>query len=134
MIRIVFALLAGVLVGCGETVTTRFSDIEHAQREHAFERGWLPPILPLTSKDIVECNNLDINQGEGSFRFEPRDVDHFILSGAQVIKIHPPAESPQAKLQSEGFRFLKYSRRDTDWIIAVQPDGRGYYWVTNTKK
>jgi hypothetical protein len=133
MIRIVVALLGVVLVGCGETVTTRFSDIEHAQREHAFERGWLPPILPLTSKDIVECNNLDSNQGEGSFRFNPRELEHFILSGAQAIKIQPPAGSPQAKLQSEGFRFLEYSRRDTNWIIAVHPDGRGYYWVTTNK-
>lgn len=58
------------LVGCSDVVTTRFSNLEDAKSQKAFERGWLPPLLPDSATSIVEQNNLDLNTGTGSFDYD----------------------------------------------------------------
>lgn len=126
-------LIAVALLGCGDIVTTKFPDIQQAQNERAFERGWLPPILPPSTKDIIEKNDLDLNLGEGSFTFSPSDLNYFLTEGAEAIKINPENGSSQRQKQDEGFRFLTYSKDSTSWLIAVHPDGRGAYWVRPKK-
>lgn len=126
-------LLCIFLVGCGDTVTMRFIDVEHAKRERAFERGWLPPILPPSTANITEKNNLDLNIGEGAFSFDPPEIDYFITSGAEAIKIHATPNTDLANKQKEGFRLLSFSRDSTSWLIAVHPDGRGVYWAEPKK-
>lgn len=126
-------LISTTMIGCNDTVTTRYEDIQHAQAERAFDRGWLPPILPPSTKNITEKNDLDLNIGEGSFHFSPQEIDNFITSGAGATKINPASRSPQKIKQDEGFRFLTFSQQSTSWLIAVHPDGRGAYWV-ETKK
>ena len=130
---LVAILVSLVFVGCGDTVTSRFTDLQHAQKEHAFERGWLLPILPPSTRDITEKNDLDLNIGEGSFTFSAADLSYFITNGAEPIKINPASGSPQRKKQDEGFRFLKFLKDSTSWLIAVHPDGRGAYWVETQK-
>lgn len=51
-------------------VTTRFATLAEAKSKGAFERGWLPPLLPASAKAIVERNNLDLNTGTGSFDYD----------------------------------------------------------------
>ena len=127
-------LLCILFSGCSDTVTTRFTDIEHAKRERAFERGWLPPVLPPSTTNIIEKNNFDLNTGEGSFSFDPAEMSSFITSGADPVKIHAAPNTDIAKKQKEGFLFLSFSRDSTSWIIAVHPDGRGVYWLESKKK
>jgi hypothetical protein len=129
----VVILISCALAGCNDTVTTRFADFQQAQSAGAFERGWLPPILPPSTTDIVEKNDLDLNLGEGSFSFSPADWDYFIANGAEVININPESGSSQRQKQNEGFEFLTYARESTSWLIAVHPEGRGAYWVEQTK-
>jgi hypothetical protein len=130
---IVILLISAALTGCSDTVTTTFTDIQQAQTEGAFDRGWLPPILPPSTKDIWEKNNLDLNIGEGAFTFSPEEIKVFTQSGAEAININPASGSPQAKYQKEGFRFLSFSNDSTSWLIAVHPEGRGAYWVGQKK-
>ncbi len=133
-VRLVATLwLASASVGCSDTVTSRFSDLQQAQDERAFERGWLPPILPPSTKGITEKNNLDLNIGEGTFTFSPGDRDYFVDHGAEPVEITPASRSPQRRLQDEGFRFLRFSKDATSWLIAVHPDGRGAYWVRSRR-
>lgn len=88
MQRTIIILLSSLMFGCtNDIVTTKFIDLQHAQTEHAFERGWLPPILPPSTKNIIEINNLDLNVGHGSFTFSPTDLDYFSDQGAIPIKI-----------------------------------------------
>lgn len=54
------------LTGCSDGVTTRFPNLSDAKSQSAFERGWLPPLLPDSARAIVERNNLDSNTGTGS--------------------------------------------------------------------
>jgi hypothetical protein len=64
----IFTLLA--LTGCSDVVTTRFATLEEAKSQRAFDRGWLPPVLPDSARAIVERNNLDVNTGTGSFEYD----------------------------------------------------------------
>ena len=69
--RSVFTMLTILaLTGCGDVVTSRFSDLADAKSRGALERGWLPPLLPDSARAIVERNNLDLNTGMGSFAFD----------------------------------------------------------------
>jgi hypothetical protein len=58
------------LTGCSDTVTTRFATLADATSQKAFERGWLPPLLPDSAKAIMERNHLDSNTGTGSFDYD----------------------------------------------------------------
>lgn len=80
----IFMLLA--LTGCGD-VTTRFSTLADAKSQGAFERGWLPPLLPASARAIVERNDLDLNTGTGSFHFELPERSAYIenLSRAGAV-------------------------------------------------
>jgi len=65
---VIFALLA--LTGWSDVVTTRFATLAEAKWQGAFERGWLPPLLPDSARAIVERDNLDLNTGRGSFDYD----------------------------------------------------------------
>lgn len=45
---LVIIFVVAAMLGCSDKVVTRFSNIQEAQQEGAFERGWLPPILPIS--------------------------------------------------------------------------------------
>ncbi|HYG35885.1 MAG TPA: hypothetical protein VEC99_13925 [Clostridia bacterium] len=69
--RYAFAILTLLaLTGCSDSVTTRFATLEDAKVQRAFERAWLPPVLPDSAKSIIESNNLDLNTGKGSFQYD----------------------------------------------------------------
>ena len=70
-VRCVIAILVVLaLAGCSDEVTTRFATLEDAKLQGAFERRWLPPVLPGSARSIIESNNLDINTGTGSFEYD----------------------------------------------------------------
>lgn len=55
MQRIIMILLCSLILGCtDDLVTTKFTDLQHAKVEHAFERGWLPSILPPSTKILLK--------------------------------------------------------------------------------
>jgi hypothetical protein len=65
---VIFTLLA--LTGCSDLVTERFDTLAKAKSHGAFERGWLPPVLPASARAIVDRHNLDLNTGGGSFDYD----------------------------------------------------------------
>ena len=81
----IFLVLA--LTGCSDVVTTRFATVAEAKSKSAFERGWLPPLLPDSARAIVERNNLDLNTGTGSFDYDLPERSGYIerLSGAGAV-------------------------------------------------
>lgn len=81
----IFALLA--LTSCSDVVTQRYDTLADAKSHKAFERGWLPPLLPDSARAIVERNNLDLNTGTGSFDYDQAERTAYIerLSGAGAM-------------------------------------------------
>lgn len=130
MQRIITILLSSLILGCtDDIVTTKFTDLQHAKAEHAFERGWLPPILPPSTKNIIEINDLDLNRGHGSFKFSPTDLNYFSVQGAIPIKMNNATQGKKKEMQDQGFQFLIYAQESSLWYIAVHPEGKGAYWV-----
>ena len=120
-------ILMLAMVGCSDTVRTEFKTLDDANHAKAFARGWLPPILPDGSTDIVEENDLDINTGSGSFRFPPESAAPYLellgrKHGALVTK------SPYGVT-------ITMTNADTRWDISLDPQkGSGTYSVQNRKK
>jgi hypothetical protein len=63
----VLAFFVLLVAGCSETFESRYSDWQKAQKDGAFERGWLPDWLPPSAADIREIHDLDTNAGAFSF-------------------------------------------------------------------
>lgn len=87
---IVFALTA-----CNDVVTTRFGTLAEAKRKGAFERGWLPPLLPASARNIVERNNLDRNIGRGCFEYDISERNAYLQSLSRAgasIRTQPDAD------------------------------------------
>lgn len=55
MQRIITILLSSLILGCSDDrVTTKFTDLQHAKAEHAFERGWLPRFYHRAQKILLK--------------------------------------------------------------------------------
>ena len=72
----VVAIVALLLFGC-DVVTSRYATLDDARRDRLFERGWLPDILPPSTRNIQASNNVDVNTSEGEFSFDPVDYAAF---------------------------------------------------------
>ena len=73
---LVVAVLALFLFGC-DVVTSRYATLDDARRDRLFERGWLPDILPPSTRDIRVLNDVDVNTSQGEFSFDPVDYAAF---------------------------------------------------------
>ncbi|TXZ75561.1 hypothetical protein FXE51_09720 [Vibrio mimicus] len=74
----IFLILLTLLVGCSDTVKNHYADYQQAQADHLFEKGWLPPILPISTTQIELENDLDSNRSQGSFVIAEQDLEQFV--------------------------------------------------------
>lgn len=77
-IAAVLTLAVMLIVGCGDSVSSSYATRAEAEADQLFERGWLPEIIPVSSKEIVMTNDLDHNISNGEFRFDAVDYDEFV--------------------------------------------------------
>ena len=90
------AVLTLVLgVGCSDEVTTHFKSLADAKLQRAFERGWLPPLLPPSSVNIIEKNDLDRNTGIGSFEYDISEREKYFEQLKSIGATVEPDGSPQ---------------------------------------
>ena len=115
-----FALF--MIVGCSDNVTDHYANRTKAEKDHLFERGWLPSIIPTSARDITTSNDLDINISEGEFRYDPKETNEFL----RYLKLYsgqkPMVDSWQAdiaKHQKEGYSSFEYASDKTVWIFLV---------------
>jgi len=132
--RFVPAILAAAVLavlGLGwwekmDVATTRYATLQEAHAAGAFQRGWLPPYLPESTRTITETNDLDRNLGAGSFEFSPADYPAFVAN-------YTPASAEVAARWREhtakGCAIFAHSENGTRWILALHPDGKGIYRV-----
>jgi len=57
------------LAGYGDVVTDDYVTYKDAVKDNLFIRGWLPEILPQSTRDIRTENNLDLNTSVVSLLF-----------------------------------------------------------------
>lgn len=116
--RIALIFLAGCILlgGCSDTIETRFDTHREAMQRGAFERGWLPPDLPKSARNIVERNHLDLNVGTGSFDFDPADAEDYLDHLKETF------EAEIAGVDSG--HHVALSRGKTSWFIHLPHSGR----------
>ena len=76
--RALLILFTLAIAACSETVTKHYPTRAGAEADSLFERGWLPDIIPASSRDITTNNDLDLNLSKGEFFFSPGDLAEFV--------------------------------------------------------
>lgn len=70
--------MMALLVGCDNPVPLSYATKAEATAEIPFARGWLPDIIPSSSREISMSNDLDLNISKGEFVFDAVDHDGFV--------------------------------------------------------
>jgi len=115
-----------------EQIIASYPTLAAAQED--IQNGWIPPILPPSTYAIHDSHNLDVNTGDGSFSFDPKDISLFAQHGV-VPMADADKDSELIKLQTQGYKLGMY-REDANskWLLAVHESGKGYYWLEYTMK
>jgi hypothetical protein len=58
----------------GDIKIERYADAEEAKQNGAFDRGWVPSLLPEGTVNILKVHDLDVNTGTGSFQFPSKNL------------------------------------------------------------
>ena len=110
MMRCSPIIVAAVLLslsGC-DAMRSRYATLDDARRDRLFERGWLPDILPASSRDIRVSSDLDINRSQGDFSFDPADFVTFT-----------------AHLRARDDKTFEYSAGGYTWVFSCD-SSRGH--------
>ena len=74
----ILAVASALLVSCDDSASLSYPTKADAEADRPFARGWLPQIVPASSKMITMTNDLDLNTSNGSFQFDASDHDAFV--------------------------------------------------------
>lgn len=157
--RILISLIAaGTVLGCSETIETYYPTLLEAKRAGAVEKGWIPPGLPSSSRDIHERHDLDSNRGWIKFTYDKeqgrvflRELDGIPDAKLDSITLRPPKVtwwhsairegSLHTARRSQGFEIYhkrlfgknEYGMEFTeDWFFAIKAsEGLAYAWVAS---
>lgn len=105
-------LLIALLSSCSDVVKSSYATYEEAEKDKLFVRGWLPNILPTTTKNIITKNDLDLNTSKGSFSIPSEDVPAFLT---KLIK------------KSEDTYVYESERQGEFWVFTVDSSGHVTY-------
>ena len=104
----IFVLLLLALIGCSSDVVSKnYANYDHAEADKLFERGWLPRIIPKSSKNIKTKNNLDLNTSVGEFTFNLVESNNFIAQLKSTDRIE------------NGYTMYKYANGYTSWVFKI---------------
>jgi hypothetical protein len=110
-------LLVAFASGCNEQVTVSYATAAEAKAKEAILRGWIPPSLPTTARDIHESHDLDTNRGEGEFHFDQSESASFKAKLALLTDDHISRLSVIDRKRWEHDGYELYN--DGYFIIAV---------------
>ena len=91
------------------------------------KKGGCPAASPPSTHSISDSHDLDLNIGEGSFKFAPEDFASF-RTHAPVTDLDLASRHPVSRewpvLKKAGYHFLTIP----EFVVAVHPSGKGHYW------
>jgi len=119
---IVAIVVALVVAGCSDCVRTEFPTLETAKAAKAFDRGWLPPILPDGTTQIVEKNDVESNFGQGSFHFPSKSVEAYLETMRTIYGASIATDNTEIRIQIK--------TASSSWTVELNRQrGRGKYTV-----
>lgn len=114
-----FALISLALSGCLDR-SDEYDTINDARKNHVFEKGWLPDLLPASTHDLKVATAVEISAGRGKFRFDPKDYRSFSAKLSEyngvMSKVDDDNDSIR-RLLDEGYEARSYSSGPTNWIF-----------------
>jgi hypothetical protein len=129
------AIVAAVLLatGCTDVVKSHYRTRAEAEADRLFGRGWLPDIIPASSRDITTRNDLDINHSTGGFSFAPEDSAAF-LGQLQKVDWSEVDAGDAGKFRKAGYSAYSFRDADSEWTFFVdQAKGRCRYRMGLTR-
>ena len=133
-----------MIVGCSDLKEVRYRTIAEAQADGAFERGWLPRVLPSTVTDIREIHDLDTNEVWGSFSIA--GVDKSTLANmtsscradTSPIRTEAPGASwwptylsgslDRVRISEEGVSIFSCGPEPRVFLATSPRTNTGYFW------
>ncbi len=116
---LIISLMLCIMAGCTDEVVTHFKTLDEAKKQMAFGRGWLPPWMPASAVCIEERNNLDLNNGTGSFEYDYRERIVYIEKLQQAGGILQPGQNRDV---------LILSTNGSTWKITLsRTEGKAQY-------
>jgi hypothetical protein len=77
-----------LLAACGDVVDESYGTWHEAKRAGAVERGWVPPFVPTTARDLRSVHNVDTNSQSLTFRLPPQAVQPMIDDIAPLSRVN----------------------------------------------
>jgi hypothetical protein len=129
--RILFLVIAVLLTGCNDTVETHYANVGLAMQDHAFERGWLPPVLKPDATDIREWHDIDTNEIRGRFALS-RSILKRVQGDCKQVADQPqhlrfaPAWWPETMAGPE--KTGNIFRCGNFFVGISEENNEGYFW------
>ena len=99
-----------LISGCDDLiVTSHYATRSEAEADRLFERGWLPSIIPQSSRDITTINDLDLNYSDGEFRFGTEGLQPFI------------SELTKLEVTKQGYQPFEFEDESSRWVFLIDP-------------
>lgn len=119
LIAIWFGLL--LLTADMDVVTTHYARLEEARADNLFARGWLPDILPESSRDITTNNNVSFNTSDGEFHFQESDYPAFVSQLSPFSPLHTPDRAGYVrKMQQRGYQIGVFAQDRQTWLFLCK--------------
>ena len=118
--RIFLAIVVVLLASCGDTVSSNYDSLAAARADDIFTRGWLPDILPASTRNIRTDNNLDVNISTGSFEFSAKDSNllyRSLAAGAPEASKFANWKSTKNDYAARGFTSWSYQSDGSTWVF-----------------
>jgi hypothetical protein len=152
---LVSLIVAGLAWGCSDAIDSYYPTLLEAKRAGAVEKGWIPPEIPSSSRDIFERHDLDSNRGWIKFNYNQDQHAVFLqgLAGSPVANLdsiallspkvgwwHGALIEGNLRVARREFGFEVYHKKVsvkneygiefvTDWYFAMDPSsGVAYVW------
>jgi hypothetical protein len=120
-----------------EKPKTFYPTLADAIKDGAIERGWIPPILPPSSRKITEQHDIDTNIGWIKFTADSADLKILLLRlrvlTNQEIDMLFPLRSPGKwwDIKKESRNSLSFAAYDykISWANGRTEDKVGYFFI-----
>lgn len=136
MRRLTALAIALFLSGCGDLADERYGTWHEAERAGAVERGWVPPFVPTTARNLRSVHNLDLNSQRLTFRLLPGAVQPMIDDVVPLSRVNgdmlQKAITQAGWSQREGATVVAYMMCTSKFsaVIVAEPDTGNVAYVS----
>lgn len=133
--KLKWILLIGflLLLGCDEVVTRRYATRSAAKEDALFEKGWLPEIIPSSSRQIIVSNDLDTNTSKGEFYFDRSELPSFLAMLSEHQKNITSLDDATERYRNSGYIPYTYDAAGSRWIFFINSDREHAHYLMNPR-